>query len=84
MQTQLVRSIEVFEKQSDEFVCEYPLDTVHLAFLQDLFGEPRTDLMLEGYKINAAQARKLEPFINEKIDTEKYDCFLTCYTRTAD
>lgn len=79
VKVKLNRSIEIYDKKSDELVCEYPLKNVSLSFLQNLFGEAKTDLMLEVYKLNPLQVEKLEPFIDGKIDTEKYDCFLACY-----
>lgn len=82
MKVQLCRSIEVFDKKSEELLYEYPVNTVRLSFLQNLFGEPKTEFMLGDYKINEIQARQLEPFIKCKIDTEKYDCFLACYAKS--
>jgi len=79
MRSKIIRCIETYEKNGDELIDIYPLHNVRLSFLQDLFLEPRTHLMYEIYKINAEQAQKLEPFVGIKIDTKKYDCFLSCY-----
>ena len=81
MKVKLNRSIEIYDKQNEELIFEYPLTNVRLSFLQNLFGEQKTNFMLGGYKINTEQARKLEPYVDGRIDTQKYDCFLTCYTK---
>ena len=79
MKVKLCRSVEIFDRKTEELLYEYPLKNVKLSFLQNLFGEPKTEFMLGDYKINEIQALTLEPFIDGKIDTEKYDCFLACY-----
>lgn len=81
MKKKINRFIQIYEKEIDGLIKMYPLKGVRLSFLQDLFLEPRTHLMYEVYKIDAEQAKKLQPFVDGKIDTEKYDCFLACYAK---
>jgi hypothetical protein len=82
MTNELIRTVEIFDRTTDELVAEYPLAFVELSFLQTLFGEPKDDPMVFCYKLDSERARKLQPYVSSEIDTEKYDCFLSCYVRS--
>jgi hypothetical protein len=72
------RLVSCFDKASEEFVREIPLD-VPLSRLQEIFGEPKEDPMYEGYLLTPQLAAQLQPYASEPIDLATYDCFLDCY-----
>lgn len=65
-----------FEKDDDSLVNEILLYGVELDWLQQLFNEPKEEPMVDCYPLNKELAEKLEQFSTEKIDTDKYQCFL--------
>lgn len=78
MNKKIIRSIEIYDRNTELLVAEYPLKGVGLEFLQTLFGEPNDNPMYECYKLNPFYADKLQPFVSGKIDIEKYNCYLAC------
>lgn len=78
MNQKIIRSIEVYDKNSGELVTEYFLNNAKLEFLQNLFGEPSDEPMYACYRLNMFHVKQLQPRISEKIDIEKYNCYLAC------
>jgi len=66
-------------------VLEYPLNNVGLLFLQNLFNvdsgdqDAATRDMIYCYNIDEMKAKVLQPFVNKKIDLDKYIFQLGCY-----
>jgi hypothetical protein len=74
----LVRSLRWYEKQGDVLVGQKILDSMSLSDLQDIFGEPKNDLMIENYQVAESEAKYFERKLNQPIDLNAYDYFLEC------
>jgi hypothetical protein len=73
------RCVCCFDKKTGELVKEIPLTKVTLRDLQQIFDVPADDQMIEVYDITAAQAKRLERFLPERLDLKSYDYELHCY-----
>ena len=77
--TKVYRYISVFERRGDahvknlSFVCQPSLQTLQKIFAQDA-GDP----MYDEYRIAAQIAELLAPLIQEQLDFERFEYFLSC------
>ncbi len=79
MRYHLERTLDYFEKGSDELAGQIPIDGVPFSFLQELFGVPDDDPMYEVFPVSPAQAEALKPFVTDgTIDLDRYDYYLDC------
>ncbi len=63
---------------------KYELLPIPLSWLQGIFEidphheDPGVSAMIDGYEIDEVKANKLQHFVKEKIDLEKYSFMLQC------
>ncbi len=63
---------------------KYELSPIPLLWLQGIFEidphheDPGVSAMIDGYEIDEVKAKKLQHFVKEKIDLEKYSFMLQC------
>lgn len=74
------RCVCCFEKQGDKLLKEIPLVDITVLKLQEIFGVPTDDPMYDVWDIDHEQAVQLEPFLPEKLDLDKFDCSIHCYS----
>jgi glycyl-tRNA synthetase alpha subunit len=74
----LVRSLRWYKKQGDVLVGQKILDSISLSDLQEIFGEPENDLMIENYQVTEDEAKHLQRKLNQPIELNSYDYFLEC------
>lgn len=77
----IIRCIEFFEKKGDRLVYKIALPSrIGVNELSVLFDTTNDPMMYEGYLIEEKKLKYFEKLIGKKIDNEKYDCFVACYT----
>ncbi|TJZ68606.1 hypothetical protein [Chitiniphilus eburneus] len=80
----IVRAIEVWEKDlGGAFIGHLPVaDTVSSVFLYELFKDeqdkPDPDMKLS-YMLDAPRIARLQPYVAEQMDTDRYDYILTAF-----
>ncbi|MDO1510415.1 MULTISPECIES: hypothetical protein [Neisseria] len=73
----IIRFISKFEKFGEEFIGVLNFkNEPSLEFLQTIFNE--TGPMYEEYWITKEIAEIIEPYLDEKLEINKYDYFLSC------
>ncbi len=78
MEYRIERTLDYYEKNSDDLAGQLPLEGVELAFLQELFGMTRDDPMFEVFPVNSLQVEALRPYVSGEIDLDRYDYYLDC------
>lgn len=76
----LVRVIECFSNNTDEFVSEVALPTVELAELQRTWNEPPDAPMVDCYSMREEHALFFQELVSIEFDFTQYSYFLTAYT----
>jgi hypothetical protein len=80
--TWLVRLIEVYSIETEEFVREHQLPRVELVELQRLWGQPEDDPMFEMFEVTDAQRPFVEAALGSALDLDAHSYFLS--TRCSD
>ena len=86
MNTTLVRYIEWYKKEGNtSIVGSEDITHIEVEFFKNdlhIVGDDNDpDLLYAVYDVPEEHAQKLQPFVQHKIDLEKYDYFIGCYTK---
>lgn len=73
------RCVSCFDKRTEELIKEIPFVGITLRDLQEIFGMPEDDEMIEVFDITPRHAQRLQKFLPEPLELDKYDYQLECY-----
>lgn len=76
----LVRIVECFSTETDALLDEVILPPIELSSLQEVWGRPTTDPMVECYEIGHEQAAFLSRVVGLEFDLARFSYFLSAYT----
>jgi len=71
--------LQGFDRTSEELRVEFHLAPVPIERLRAMFDVGDDRGLCSAYSIDRATPDALEPFVSEKVDTDKYDFFLQRY-----
>lgn len=71
--------LQGFDRTTEELRVELHLGPVPIERLRAMFDVGDDRDLCSAYPIDRAKADALEPFVSEKVDTDKYDFFLQRY-----
>jgi len=72
------RLVSCFDKQTETLAKELSLRGITLGQLQEIFRVPPEDPMYDSFRIEPQHAEQLQSYLLEKLDLERYDCFVDC------
>jgi len=76
----LVRIVECFSNETDEFVCEFALPPIALSQLQEKWNQPTNEPMVGSFLVEEEQAKFLSELAEIEFDFIRYSYFLSAYT----
>lgn len=91
-----VHKLEWFQKTGEGYIVDTEeLVNLDIFKLREIFGvtdsfdkdpsepydEAYNPYMIAGYLVNEEYAKSLQPYVNHKIDLDKYDYFIDAYAR---
>ncbi len=80
MEKKIVRSIELFDIETEELVSEIVLEHVNLDEIRSLYGLTSSNPVYHDYEISPNHAKYYSNKYNIEFDFNKFDYFLSCYT----
>lgn len=75
----LDRVVEWYSRKTDELEGECVLDGVVLARLQELWGMPSDNPMIDAFEVTPDHVDYLKQFADVNFDFEQFDYFVTAY-----
>ena len=72
------RFVRGYEKDGDHLMNEFLLKDANLSELQDLFEEPRQNLMVDSYPIPESHSDYFQQRLKVPLDFDRLDYFLEC------
>ena len=72
------RFVRGYEKDGDRLMSEFLLEAPNLSELQDLFKEPRQNLMVDSYPISKIHSDYFQQRLKVVLDFDQFDYFLEC------